>query len=121
MAATMNDWNLNKIVQSYDKKFDLKPTHQEALRYLGLRKGVTAIMKISHDDGLHVLSEPTTELKWNDNVVQEGAITQPLLTVIIFWCMKALFGKLVPFLRDNKWLNGQSQTSPPPPHPTPMH
>ena len=34
----MRDDNLNKTVQSYDKKLELSPQQREALIYLGLRK-----------------------------------------------------------------------------------
>ena len=39
MASPTNDNTLYKIVQSYDKKLELKSNQREALIYLGLRKG----------------------------------------------------------------------------------
>ena len=39
MATPMNDGNLNKIVESSDKKLQLKPKQRETLIYLRLRKG----------------------------------------------------------------------------------
>ena len=69
MAAPMNNDNLYKIVQSYDKKLELKPKQRETLIYLGFWKGYLIlsygpVTEISRDDGL--LSEPTTEVNGND-------------------------------------------------------